>query len=77
MKRTIEKCFCDVCNEEAEVIEVNYPVIFHTLQDDGASCKPYVTQEKLDLCGECAKKLLVLHGWGVQGHNNYEVKYNA
>ena len=70
----IEKCICDVCKKEVEkVTEVNYPVIFHTDQTEGRSCIPYISKEKLDLCDECAEKLLILHGWGAQGINQYEI----
>ena len=70
----IEKYICDVCKKEVEkVTEVNYPVIFHTDQTEGRSCSPYISKEKLDLCDECAEKLLILHGWGAQGINQYEI----
>ena len=75
MKVTITKCICDVCKKEVEkVTEVNYPVIFHTEQTEGRSCSQYISKEKLDLCDECAEKVLVLHGWGAQGLNEYSIQ---
>ena len=75
MRFTIEKCICDVCKKEVEkAIEVNYPVIFHTEQDEGKSCSPYISKEKLDLCNECAERILMLEGWGAQGVNRYAIR---
>jgi len=73
VKREIVECFCDVCKEKSDVHTVNYPVLFHTSQDDGAHCKVYVSQEKIDLCRVCLDKALVIHGWGAQGANHYQI----
>jgi hypothetical protein len=77
MKKTVEQFFCDVCKKEASTISVNYPVIFHTDQTEGRGCAPYISQEKLDICTECGKRLLILDGWGAQGCNKYEVKQDV
>lgn len=71
----IEKCICDVCKKEVEkIIMVNYPVIFHTEQTEGRSCNPYISKEKLDLCDECAERVLMLDGCGAQGVNSYTIR---
>ena len=75
MRLVIEKCICDVCKKEVEkIITVNYPVIFHTDQTEGRSCSPYISKEKLDLCNECTKRILMLDGWGAQGVNSYAIR---
>ncbi len=74
MKKTVEQYFCDVCKKEAVTVPINYPVIFHTDQTEGRGCSPYISQEKLDVCDECRKHMLLLHGWGAQGCNDYELK---
>lgn len=75
MRLVIEKCICDVCKNEVEKITtVNYPVIFHTEQTEGRSCSPYISKEKLDLCDECAERVLMLDGWGAQGVNSYAIR---
>ena len=74
MKITITKCFCDVCKKETEQLtEVVYPVIFHTEQTEGRACSPYISKEKIELCEECERKVLVLHGFGAQGINSYSI----
>ena len=73
-KKTIEQYFCDICKKEAEVIAVKYPVIFHTEQDEGRSVKPYVSPQTIDMCQECLHKALVVHGYGAQGFNHYEIR---
>ena len=75
MRLVIEKCICDVCKKEVErITTVNYPVIFHTEQTEGRSCSPYISKEKLDLCDECAERVLMLDGWGAQGVNSYDIR---
>lgn len=73
-KKTIEQYFCDICGKQADVINVNYPVIFHTEQDEGRSVKPYISQEKLDMCQECLLKTLAIDGSGAQGANKYTLR---
>ena len=75
MRLVIEKCICDICKKEVErITTVNYPVIFHTEQTEGRSCSPYISKEKLDLCDECAERVLMLDGWGAQGVNSYDIR---
>ncbi len=70
MKKTIEQYFCDVCGEQSDVVQVNYPVIFHTDQTEGRSSNPYISQEKLELCPKCLERAVKIHGWG----NQFEIK---
>lgn len=74
MKKTIEKYFCDVCGKEARVQHVNYPVVFHTEQDEGRACPPYIAQKMLELCQDCLLKALVIDGVGAQGINTYTMR---
>ena len=74
MKKIIEQYFCDLCGKQAEVEVLNYPVIFHTEQTEGRSTEPYIRNERIEACQECIKKVLVLHGYGAQGLNRYEIR---
>lgn len=44
-----------------------------TKQTEGRSSDPYISHEKLDVCRNCAKKILRLEGWGAQGYKRYEI----
>ena len=72
-ERTIKKYFCDICGEETTVQKVNYPVIFHTEQDEGRPVKPYISQKMIDMCQDCLLKALRIDGYGAQGNNEYEL----
>lgn len=74
MKKIIEKHFCDICGEEGFVWNINYPVIFHTEQTEGRSCDPYISQEEMEVCDTCLRKVLKIQGWGAQGFNKYKVR---
>ena len=72
MKKTIEKFYCDICGAECEdVKQINYPVVFCTDQTEGRSCEPYISNEKIDVCKNCCKKILKIKATGVQGINSY------
>lgn len=79
-KMKIEKLICDVDNcitNNEDVKSVDLQVIFETNQTDGRSCKPYLSNEKVDLCTNCRQKILdnnYLHAYGAQGHNTYYFK---
>lgn len=74
MQRIVTVVTCDVCKRKVENAEnITYPVIFHTHQSDGAASAPYISQKKLDVCEDCMKRVLVLHGWGAQGSNEYQI----
>ena len=77
MKKTIEQYFCDLCYKESDVQKIKFPVVFHTEQTEGRSCDPYVSMQDIDMCGECRRKVLSIHGYGAQGLNRYEVTDNA
>jgi hypothetical protein len=74
MKRIVEKFYCDVCHAEAVTQEVNYPVIFLSEQTEGRPVKPYISQERLDICDACAQRMLMLEGYGAQGNNVFEFR---
>jgi hypothetical protein len=74
MKKVSEIFICDVCNkEEVKMQTISYPVLF-TTDTEGKTCKPYISQEKLDLCNSCLDKIVKLQGSGAQGHNTYKLK---
>ena len=75
MKRTTVQYFCDLCYIETDKLtEINYPVIFHTEQTEGKNCSPYISMQMLECCDSCINKIVMLHGWGAQGHNEYRIK---
>ena len=71
------KYFCDVCKKETNYegcFRVNYPVIFTTNQIDGVASKPYIEQKQIDICRDCADKILKITASGCQGYNEYKVR---
>ena len=71
------KYFCDVCKKETNYegcFRVNYPVIFTTNQTDGVASKPYIEQKQIDICRDCADKILKITASGCQGYNEYKVR---
>lgn len=71
------KYFCDVCKKETNYegcFSVNYPVIFTTNQTDGVASKPYIEQKQIDICRDCADKILKITASGCQGYNEYKVR---
>lgn len=73
MRKVVEVTTCDICNKEKPVTEIEYPVLFHTEQTEGRTVTPYISKQKLDVCSDCKPKLLVVHGWGAQGYNEYKL----
>lgn len=74
MKKVSEIFICDVCKkEDAKMQSINYPVLFTTEQTEGRPVKPYISQQKIDVCEECLSKIIKLQGNGAQGFNNYEI----
>lgn len=64
---------CDICGkEDKSCVSINYPVMFFSDQTEGRSCEPYISQEVIDVCDSCIKKIIRVKGYGVQGHNNYK-----
>ena len=77
MKKEEIKYFCDICKEETnyeDCFRVNYPVIFSTNQTDGVATKPYIDQRQIDVCRDCADKILKVTASGCQGYNEYEIR---
>ena len=71
------KYFCDVCKKETNYegcFRVNYPVIFTTNRTDGVASKPYIEQKQIDICRDCADKILKITASGCQGYNEYKVR---
>ena len=71
------KYFCDICKKETNYkgcFRVNYPVIFITNQTDGVASKPYIEQKQIDICRDCADKILKITASGCQGYNEYKVR---
>ena len=76
MKKTTEHYYCDICGEEAQVVTISYPVIFHTEQAEGKECTPFVSSTRLDMCVNCQKQALIVHGRGVPGRHKYTIHNN-
>lgn len=76
MKKEEIKYFCDICKKETNYegcFRVNYPVIFTTNQTDGVASKPYIEHKQIDICRDCADKVLKITASGCQGYNEYKV----
>jgi hypothetical protein len=74
MKKVSEIYICDICNkEEVKMQTINYPVVFST-DAEGKTVKPFIQQEKLDLCKICIDKTIKLQGSGSQGNYIYKLK---
>lgn len=75
MKKVITIIECDLCGKENVLLQgISYPVYFLTEQTEGRPVKPYISQEKLDLCETCANKVLKIKGVGAQGYNEYTIR---
>jgi len=73
---TIVKCDILDCGKENSK-EHKLQVIFETEQTEGRSCKPYLSNELVDLCDECFSKVLkgqYIFAYGAQGYNKYYFK---
>lgn len=73
MKLTKEIAVCDICKSESNIISVNYPVFFYTEQTEGRPVKPYISQQKLDLCDKCLRKVTKITATGAMGYNEYNI----
>lgn len=75
MKIIKTKTICDVCGEETSNEEINIQVIFTTEQNEGRCCKPYLCNEKLNLCNKCLNNVLCngnyIYANGAMGYNTY------
>lgn len=74
MKKRIEITYCDICGAECETAKrVNYPVVFYTEQTEGRSCKPYISNQNIDVCDNCCEKIIKVSATGAQGYNTYKL----
>jgi len=66
---------CDICSSnEPKYKGFELQVIFTTEQDEGRGVDHYLSDEKLDLCENCMKKILkgnYVFAEGAMGHNKY------
>lgn len=72
-----ETYYCDVCEEEKEIKNLDIQVIFTTDQTEGRSKSPYLSKQIIDICDDCMSYLLqgyYLFGSGAQGYNKYWFK---
>ena len=71
----IIKTICDVCDEETRNGKIDIQVIFTTEQNEGLLCKPYLCNEKLNLCNKCLNNALYngnyIYAKGAMGQNTY------
>lgn len=77
MKREIFNC--DVCGKETDVKKKRMDVLFTTDQTEGRSCDTHLSQEDVELCGNCMAHVLkgnYIYGSGCQGYNKYWFKVN-
>lgn len=78
MKESIEIITCDLCGSKVDgIVNVSYPVLFMTDQNEGRSCVPYIEEKKLDLCPECLEKSCRITAQGAQGYNIYFMRKEA
>lgn len=77
MERIVIECDICKCTCTKSYIEEKMPVIFHTEQNEGRSCQPYLEFSKLDVCEVCYSKILKgasIHAQGAQGYNTYSLR---
>lgn len=79
MKVKTETIYCDIddCKSDADVTEERLQVIFTTDQTEGRGTEPYLSNEGVDLCEKCLKKVLkgnYIFAHGAQGHNTFYFK---
>lgn len=71
----IIKTICDVCDEETSNEKIDIQVIFTTEQNEGRCCKPYLCNEKLNLCNKCLNNVFYngnyIYANGAMGCNIY------
>lgn len=78
MKKEIYEC--DICESEADNVNLDIQVIFETECNEGRSTAPYFRDEVLDLCNICKEKNLrgnYIFASGAMGYNKYYFKTNV
>lgn len=77
MVKTVTKTYCDICEKEtSNGLNISYPIIWLTDETEGRSTIPYISNKKIDVCRECASKILKVSGSGAMGFNKYELYNN-
>ena len=68
-------CYCDLCKKEGAE---TYTTLarFHTEQNEGRMVEPYLVNTKIELCKECANKVVILNGRGAQGNNEFWLSHS-
>lgn len=71
-------CKCDLCEKVSpEFQSKEIQVIFTTDQTEGRSTLPYLSNERIDICGNCLNKVLegnYIFAEGAMGYNNFYFK---
>lgn len=83
MKKVTTEIFCDICNKnkypKETIKNTELTVIFTTEQTEGLRVKPYLSNQKIDICPECLATILqgnMLFAEGAQGCNKYYFREN-
>ena len=82
MGKRPEEYFCDVCQLDlvGAPKTVKLQVIFETEQTEGRYCKPYLSDQSLDICTGCMDTIITegryLHAHGAMGYNTFYFKGN-
>lgn len=77
MVKTVTKTYCDICEKEtSNSLNINYPVIWFTEGTEGRYTIPYISNEKIDVCRECASKILKVSGSCIMDFHKYELYNN-
>lgn len=81
--KTITTVTCDICGCEIGQFDqskqeppkpISVLVWFDTEQTEGRSVTPYLSNESLHLCDDCADKGIMIHAVGAMGFNEYSIK---
>lgn len=72
---------CDICDnlieDKKEKFRKTIQIIFKNEQTEGYPCKPYLSNDTIDICDNCYEYILegnYLFGKGAQGCNKYYFK---
>ena len=77
MKIEIIKFKCDICGKECDgdkTFHINYPLIRVASQQDNAPIKPYIENKQIDVCHDCANKILKIEASGAMGYDTYKIR---